>query len=147
MDNYGSLVFAIIFVIIGIPSNLTILFVSFFDKKKSPTQFFMNNIAFAEILWLLCLIFKIHTRRNGRIWIFGEMLCFLHESIEVFICVLNIMMIMIMAIYRYSAITMKKCLFPNKSPWIPTIFIWVRVWYAVLHFKTSLISLKFRPLK
>jgi len=113
---------AIIFLIFGIPANLMILFVSRFDSKKSSAQFYMNNIAIADIIWLLCRILSINSRANMGYWTHGLYMCYLMESVELLVSVMSMMMIMMMAIDRYTAITTRSCFLGNKGrPWIPVM--------------------------
>ena len=88
----------------------------------------MNNIAIADIIWLLCRILSINSRANGGIWTHGLYMCYLIESVDLFVSVMSMMMIMMMAIDRYTAITMNSCcsLRPSKGrPWVPVILLWM----------------------
>lgn len=57
----------------------------------------MNNIAVAEIMWSFCRILALQQRANLGVWSHGIMLCILYDSMDIFVCVMTMMMIMLMA--------------------------------------------------
>ena len=62
----------------------------------------MNNIAVAEIMWSFCRILALQQRANLGVWNHGLLLCIMYDSMDIFVCVMTMMMIMLMASSKLS---------------------------------------------
>lgn len=79
--DYGALqsplavLYAIIFVL-GLVGNLAALLVFFcVHAKKNSVRVFLINIAFADLLLVVCLPFRILYHSQGNVWTLGPTLC------------------------------------------------------------------------
>ena len=61
----------------------------------------MNNIAVAEIMWSFCRILALQQRANLGVWNHGLLLCIMYDSMDIFVCVMTMMMIMLMASSKF----------------------------------------------
>ena len=126
----GSIAVALIgilFMLIGIPANMLILFVTTFDTKtkKTPSAIFMNNFAVADLVMLLFRTISVDFRLKQFPfqWNYGKLLCYMESTLELvvsgntrlFECrvsanisklnlVVSVSMITLMALDRYGAI-------------------------------------------
>ncbi|XP_068590941.1 probable G-protein coupled receptor 34b [Cebidichthys violaceus] len=79
--DYGALqsslavLYTIIFVL-GLVGNLVALMVFFcVDSKKNSVRVFLINIAFADLLLVVCLPFRILYHSRGNVWTLGPIAC------------------------------------------------------------------------
>ena len=85
----GSIAVALIgilFMVIGIPANMLILFVTTFDTKtkKTPSAIFMNNFAVADLVMLLFRTISVDFRLKQFPfqWNYGKLLCYMESTLE-----------------------------------------------------------------
>ena len=85
----GSIAVALIgilFMLIGIPANMLILFVTTFDTKtkKTPSAIFMNNFAVADLVMLLFRTISVDFRLKQFPfqWNYGKLLCYMESTLE-----------------------------------------------------------------
>ncbi|XP_031729217.1 putative G-protein coupled receptor 34b [Anarrhichthys ocellatus] len=70
-----AVLYTIIF-ILGLVGNLVALLVFFcVDSKKNSVRVFLINIAFADLLLVVCLPFRILYHSRGNVWTLGPILC------------------------------------------------------------------------
>eukprot|EP00061_Rhincodon_typus_P011175 g36007.t1 len=60
---------------IGLPANALALWVLLTRMKKLPSTIFLMNLAFADLLLMLALPFRVSYYLLGNDWPFGELLC------------------------------------------------------------------------
>ncbi|KAF1383013.1 hypothetical protein PFLUV_G00149820 [Perca fluviatilis] len=69
-------VFYTVIFVVGLVGNLVALWVFFFvDSKKNSVRVFLINTAFADLLLVVCLPFKILYYSRGSVWTLGPTLC------------------------------------------------------------------------
>ncbi|KAK1161231.1 proteinase-activated receptor 4-like, partial [Acipenser oxyrinchus oxyrinchus] len=61
--------------VIGLPANITALWVLLTKMKRAPSTILLTNLALADLLLIIFLPFKIAYHFLGNHWIFGEPLC------------------------------------------------------------------------
>ncbi|XP_063744224.1 LOW QUALITY PROTEIN: probable G-protein coupled receptor 34 [Eleginops maclovinus] len=70
-----AVLYTIIF-ILGLVGNLVALWVFFcVQSKKNSVRVFLINVAFADLLLVVCLPFRILYHSGGNVWTLGPMLC------------------------------------------------------------------------
>ena len=113
----------ILFMTVGIPANIMILFVTTFDTKtkKTPSTIFMNNFAIADLVMLLFRSISVDFRLKQFPfqWDYGKLLCFMESTLELVVSVVSVSMIMLMALDRYGAIKSYK--YMQVSPYFPRL--------------------------
>lgn len=75
MQSPLAVLYTIIFVL-GLVGNLVALWVFFcVHSKKNSVRVFLINVAFADLLLVVCLPFRILYHSQGNIWNLGPTLC------------------------------------------------------------------------
>ncbi|KAA8588407.1 hypothetical protein FQN60_001601 [Etheostoma spectabile] len=75
LQSLLAVIYAVIFVL-GLVGNLVALWVFFcVDSKKNSVRVFLINTAFADLLLVLCLPFRILYHSRGNVWTLGPVLC------------------------------------------------------------------------
>ncbi|XP_054763922.1 somatostatin receptor type 1-like [Lytechinus pictus] len=98
----GSLYYIV--AIVGLIGNGTVIYVILrFAKMKTVTNVYILNLALADNLFLIALIF-LATATVHPIWIFGKVLCHLVYSIDALNLFTSIFCLTLMAIDRYVAV-------------------------------------------
>lgn len=65
-----------IFFVLGLVGNIVALWVFFcIDSKKNSVRVFLINVAFADLLLVVCLPFRILYHSQGNIWNLGPTMC------------------------------------------------------------------------
>jgi len=103
--NFGKVSISITVCIIGVIANLVSIFVIVVLKeyKKSVLHMYVLQLAFADILFLLTIPFKVSEDFHG-LWPFGNWLCSVKETILFLNYNASVFFLVIMSIDRYIAV-------------------------------------------
>ena len=132
----GSIYFIIS--IIGLLGNSTVIYVILrFAKMKTVTNVYILNLAFADNIFLIALIF-IGVTTIYPSWIFGKVMCYLVYSIDALNMFTSIFCLTLMAIDRYVAVCYAVRASCYRNMRVATI-INVSVWLLALAAATPVI--------
>uniref|UniRef100_A0A8D0HI72 G protein-coupled receptor 55 n=1 Tax=Sphenodon punctatus TaxID=8508 RepID=A0A8D0HI72_SPHPU len=125
-----QLVISIPILIFGLSLNLlAICIFCCFLKKWTESSIYMVNLAFADLLLLLSLPFKMYFSREGGQW----SLCMLTKALYFVNMYGSIFIIASISMDRYIAINhpfKAKLLRSPKKAWVVCGFIWIIVWLS-----------------
>uniref|UniRef100_A0A8C9WW53 Probable G-protein coupled receptor 34 n=1 Tax=Sander lucioperca TaxID=283035 RepID=A0A8C9WW53_SANLU len=109
VDN-GSLqsllaVFYTVIFTLGLVGNLLALWVFFYiDSKKNSVRVFLINVAFADLLLVVCLPFRILYHSRGNVWTMGPTLCKVVGSLFYMNMYISVALLGLISVDRYMKI-------------------------------------------
>uniref|UniRef100_A0A8C9WRY7 G protein-coupled receptor 34b n=1 Tax=Sander lucioperca TaxID=283035 RepID=A0A8C9WRY7_SANLU len=114
VDN-GSLqsllaVFYTVIFTLGLVGNLLALWVFFYiDSKKNSVRVFLINVAFADLLLVVCLPFRILYHSRGNVWTMGPTLCKVVGSLFYMNMYISVALLGLISVDRYMKIHRGAC--------------------------------------
>ncbi|XP_078118804.1 putative G-protein coupled receptor 34b [Sander vitreus] len=109
VDN-GSLrsllaVFYTVIFVLGLVGNLVALWVFFcVDCKKNSVRVFLINVAFADLLLVVCLPFRILYHSRGNVWTMGPTLCKIVGNLFYMNMYISVTLLGLISVDRYMKI-------------------------------------------
>ncbi|XP_029439847.1 proteinase-activated receptor 4-like [Rhinatrema bivittatum] len=124
-----------IVLLIGLPANGVAFWVLAAKTKKSPSTFFLLNLAIADLMFALILPFKISYHFLGNNWLFGEALCRAVSALFYGNIYGSILFLMCISVDRYISLVhpfMARGLQRRKAALCVSFGIWLVVIAAVI---------------
>ncbi|XP_039257652.1 delta-type opioid receptor-like [Styela clava] len=103
-EQTADVVFKVLIYVVGVLGNLLVIFVILFlSEYKKITHWYVLQMAFADLIFLQVLPFRLSEIFNKR-WIHAVWLCKAQQTVVFFTYYASILFLMIMAIDRYLAV-------------------------------------------
>lgn len=104
LQNPLAVLYSIIFVL-GLVGNLVALWVFFcVHSKKNSVRVFLINVAFADLLLVVCLPFRILYHSQGNVWNLGPTLCKIVGNLFYMNMYISITLLGLISVDRYLKI-------------------------------------------
>ncbi|KAF3843677.1 hypothetical protein F7725_002526 [Dissostichus mawsoni] len=134
-----AVLYSIIF-ILGLVGNLVALWVFFcVSSKKNSVRVFLINVAFADLLLVVCLPFRIFYHSHGNVWTLGPTLCkvvgnFFYMNMYISVTLLGLISVdRYLKIHRGTGVQYR--LRSTRGSW----FLCAGVWFIAFTFTTVLL--------